>query len=62
VQCGYCVKDGTTYKSCGGTTINPGQTVGGELGGIWACGVSSTATYVYKCAAAADPYTCVKVP
>ncbi len=59
IQCKYCVSSGGTKSSCGSSNISSGATVGGELGGIWSCGHSSSATYVYVCAAKDDPYSCI---
>lgn len=53
------VRDGGALYAESGGTIQPGQRVGGELGGLWSCGRSSSASWYYVAAAATDPYSCV---
>jgi hypothetical protein len=40
--------------------MRPGETVGGESGGLWECGHADTDSYKFYCIAADDPYECMQ--
>lgn len=57
VHCGYCL--GT---ECGmGRDVRANDEGGGELGGMWSCGQSTSALLRYSCADIGDPMACTDV-
>ena len=40
--------------------IRPGETVGGESGGLWECGHADSDSYKYYCIPADEPYECMR--
>jgi hypothetical protein len=61
ISCGYCVRDGARLVGCGLTNVRAGDRVGGELGGIYQCGTSTSANYVFRCSHPDDPADCRKI-
>ena len=57
----YCQFRLTDGRGAGGSTVGSGATVGGQLGGIYFCGVGSTVSYRYSCSAAENERSCTNL-